>query len=144
MLHIEVTGLEELIKECERLGGKVATDKVNRNILKKAGKLTQGEARSKAPRSKNPLCSGRKGSRTGKHMADNIPLSGIKNKNGSLFIIVGWDKGDDSPFFYAKFIEYGTSKIPANPFLINALNKYKKEFSSLAEKEYEKLIEKLG
>lgn len=143
MAYIEVTGLDELIKECERLGGKSATDKVNRNILKKTGKLTQNEAKVKAPRSDNPLNSGRKGSRTGQHMGDNIPISGVKNKNGSLYIIVGWEKGDDSPFFYAKFIEWGTSKIPANPFLLNALNKYKKDFTSIAEKEYSKLIEKL-
>ncbi|MPQ45279.1 HK97-gp10 family putative phage morphogenesis protein, partial [Clostridium tarantellae] len=111
MAYIEVNGLEELIKECERLGGKGATENANRKILKKAAKLTRGEAKGKAPRSENPMNSGRKGSRTGKHMGDNIPLSGVKNRNGSLYIIVGWDKGDNSPFFYAKFIEYGTSKI---------------------------------
>lgn len=140
MATMEFIGLKELIKTCDRLGGKTATDKANRNILKKAGKLTQNEAKKLAPRSKDPWLSGRKGNRTGEHMADKIPVSGVKNKNGRLFVIVGWDKGDNSPYFYAKFLEYGTSKIPANPFLVNALNKYKKQFNSIAEDEYNRLI----
>lgn len=143
MATLEFEGLEDLIKKCEYLGGKTANEIANKNILKECGKLTLNKAKQLAPRSKNPWNSGRKGSRTGKHMADNIPLSNVKSKNGRLFVVVGWEHGDTSPFFYAKFIEYGTSKIPANPFLVNALNKYKKEFSNIAEKEYSKMIKKL-
>ncbi len=140
MATLEFVGLEDLIKKCEDLGGKTANDRANKSILKQCGKLTQGEAKKLAPRSEDPWLSGRKGSRTGQHMGDKIPLSSVKNKNGRLFVVVGWEKGDNSPYFYAKFIEYGTSKIPANPFLVNALNKYKKEFNSIAEKEYSKMI----
>lgn len=144
MAYMEFEGLNDLIKTAERIATAAEIDKVNKNIIKKCGALTQHAAKTKAHRSKNPKQSGRKGSRTGKHMADEIPLSNIKkNKNGGLYIIVGWEKDDTSPYFYAKFEEWGTSQRPPHPFLATALEQYKKEFSKIAEEEYQRLIKDL-
>ena len=84
--------------------------------------------------------SGRKGSRTGQHMADVIPLSGVKNKNNNQIISVGWTKSDNSPYFYAKFVEWGTSEQKANPFLFNASRQHEQELNQIAEKEYNNLL----
>lgn len=144
MAYMEFEGLSDLIKTAERIATSAEIDKVNKNIIKKCGALTQQAAKTKAHRSKNPKQSGRKGSRTGKHMADEIPLSTIKkNKNGGLYIIVGWEKDDTSPYFYAKFEEWGTSQRPPHPFLATALEQYKKDFSKIAEEEYQRLIKDL-
>lgn len=144
MAYMEFEGLSDLIKTVERIATAAEIDRVNKNIIKKCGALTQQSAKTKAHRSKNPKQSGRKGSRTGKHMADEIPLSNIKkNKNGGLYIIVGWEKDDTSPYFYAKFEEWGTSQRHPHPFLATALEQYKKEFSKIAEEEYKRLIKDL-
>ena len=73
-------------------------------------------------------------------MADVIPLSGVKNKNNNQIISVGWTKSDNSPYFYAKFVEWGTSEQKANPFLFNASRQHEQELNQIAEKEYNNLL----
>lgn len=143
MAWMEIEGIEELIKEVEKVSGDSEIEKANKNILKKAGKLVQSEAKKRIHRSDNPMKSGRKGTRTGQHAGDNLPLSGVKKKSGSLYIIVGWEKGDNSPYFYMKFEEYGTSKTPPHPALKPALEAYKNEFSKIAAEEYNNLLKNL-
>ena len=64
--------------------------------------------------------------RTG-HLRDGLKISGVKTKDGVKYILVGIDKSDNSKIFYGKFLEFGTSKMPARPFLGLAYtrNKYK-------------------
>lgn len=143
MAWMEFEGLSEIIKQAEKIASISEIEKTNKNILKKCGKVVQKESKSKARRSKNPMESGRKGSRTGQHMGDNIPLTGVKKKHGNLYIIVGWEKEDNSPYFYAKFEEWGTSQRPAAPFLNPSVEKHKKEFNKIAEEEYNKLLKDL-
>lgn len=143
MPWIEFEGLEELIKKAETVANSSTIEKANKNILKRAGKLVHGEAKKITHRSENPMKSGRKGSRTGQHAADNIPLSGVKNKNGSLYIVVGWEKDDNSPFFYMKFEEWGTSQRPPHASLRKSLETYKSELNNIAQEEYNNLIKNL-
>ena len=140
MANMSISGLDELINNCKRLSGTEAIQNTNKKILKKVGKSVQATAKNIAPRSKDPMKSGRKGSRTGQHMADVIPLSGVKNKNGSQYITVGWTQSDNSPYFYAKFVEWGTSEQKAQPFLFNASKQHEIELNTIAEKEYNELL----
>jgi HK97 gp10 family phage protein len=140
---IKFEGLDELIKEVESLASEAQIEKVNAKILQQCGKKAQSTAKSKMPRSKNPMLSGRKGSRTGQHAADNIPLSGVKNKNGYQSIIVGWDKSDISPYFYVKFTEWGTSNMKPQAYMERTRQELESYFSYVAENEYENLISKL-
>lgn len=144
-VNFDVSGLSDLADYVSNFASDSETEKANKNIVKKCAKLVQQSARGKAPKSKNPWKSGRKGSRTGKHMADNIDIATVKVKNGQVYTLVGWDKGDNSPYFYAKFIEYGwgTSREKPNPFLENALKEQKENFGDIAEKEYNKLLKNL-
>lgn len=140
---IKFEGLDELIKEVEKVSNTVATEKANAKILKECGKKAQQVAKTKMPKSSDPWGSGRRGSRTGKHSADNIPLSGVKNKNGYQSITVGWDKADNSPYFYTKFTEWGTSKIKPMAYMEKTKQELTSYFSKVAQNEYESLISKL-
>lgn len=140
---IKFEGLDELIKEVESVASESIIEKANANILKECGKKAQSSAKSKMPKSNDPMKSGRVGSRTGQHSADNVPLSGVKNKNGYQSIVAGWEKSDNSPYFYVKFIEWGTSKIKPKAFMENTKQELNSYFSKVAQKEYENVISKL-
>lgn len=140
---IKFEGLEELLKEVERVGSSAAISKANSEILKKCGEKARDVARTKMPKSENPMKSGKRGSRTGKHSADVLPLSRIKNKKGYQSILVGWDKSDNSPYFYTKFTEWGTTKIRPIAYMEKTKQELTKYFSEVAEKEYKKLISDL-
>ncbi|MDU3549401.1 MAG: HK97 gp10 family phage protein [Clostridium sp.] len=140
---IKFEGLDELIKEVEKVSRESEIEKANAKILRKCAKKSKETAKTKMPKSNDPMLSGRKGSRTGKHSADNIPLSGVKKKNGYQSITVGWDKSDNSPYFYTKFTEWGTSKIKPIAYMENTKQELTKYFSEVAKSEYENLISKL-
>lgn len=140
---IKFEGLDELIKEVEMIASESEIEKSNKKILKECGKKAQSTAKSKMPRSNDPMLSGRKGSRTGEHSADNVPLSGVKKKNGYQSIIVGWEKSDNSPYFYVKFTEWGTSKIKPFAYMESTKQELEGYFSKVAQSEYESLISKL-
>lgn len=137
---IKFEGLEELLKEIEEVGSNAAISKANSRILKECGEKAREMASSKMPKSKDTMKSGRKGSRTGQHSSDVLPLSGVKNKNGYQSILVGWDKSDNSPYFYTKFTEWGTTKIKPIAYMEKTKQELNGYFSEVAEKEYKKLI----
>ncbi|MGG7142482.1 HK97-gp10 family putative phage morphogenesis protein [Clostridium nigeriense] len=140
---IKFEGLDEIIKEVENIASENEIEKVNANILKKCGVKAQNTVKTKMPRSGDPMLSGRKGSRTGRHSADNVPLSGVKKKNGYQSIIVGWDKSDISPYFYVKFTEWGTSRMKPLAYMEKTKQELEDYFSEVAKSEYESLITKL-
>ena len=142
-MRIKFEGLDELIKEVEKVASEYEIEKANAKILKECGKKAQSTVKTKMPRSNNPMASGRKGSRTGQHSADNIPLSGVKKRKGYQSIIVGWDKSDNSPYFYTKFTEWGTSKMKPLAYMERTKQELTGYFSEIAKKEYENLISKL-
>ena len=140
---IKFEGLDELIKEVEKVSRESEIEKANAKILRKCAKKSKETAKTKMPKSNDPMLSGSKGSRTGKQSADHIPLSGVKKKNGYQSITVGWDKSDNSPYFYTKFTEWGTSKIKPIAYMENTKQELTKYFSEVAKSEYENLISKL-
>lgn len=142
-MNIKFEGLDELIREVDKIATDTEVERANSNILKECGKKAQKTVMTKMPKSKNPNRSGRKGSRTGQHSADNVPLSGVSKKNGQQSITVGWEKPDRSPYFYVKFLEWGTPKINPYGFMIKTNKELSKTYSGIAEKEYEELISKL-
>lgn len=140
---IKFEGLDELIKEVEKIASESEIQKANTKILKECGKKAQNTVKPKMPVSDDPMLSGRKGSRTGDHSANNVPLSGVKNKNGYQSIVVGWEKSDNSPYFYVKFTEWGTTKIKPMAYMEKTKQELTDYFSKVAQEEYENLISKL-
>lgn len=146
-ITMEFTGLNEIQREIEKLSTESELKVLNKKIVKRAGEIGQQEAKSqirKKAYSKNPMKSGRKGSRTGQHAADNVPKK-VSTQSGNYGELIGWDKGDISPFFYMKFHEWGTSMHKPKGFMLDAAKPTYAALKSIAEEEYEKVLkEKLG
>ena len=146
-ITMEFTGLNETQREIEKLSTESEIKALNKKIVKRAGEIGQQEAKSqirKKAYSKNPMKSGRKGSRTGQHAADNVPKK-ASTQSGNYGELIGWDRGDVSPFFYMKFHEWGTSIHKPKGFMLDAAKPTYAALKSIAEEEYEReLKEKLG
>lgn len=142
MLNFETKGIEELIKRVEQLATPRELEKADRAALKRCGEIAHNTVQKLHPRSKNVSKSGRKGSRTFSHAADNIPVK-VKRKNGKLYVLIGWDKGDNTAYFYEKFVEFGSSQVlPKAPFK-KAFSRTRKQLDKIFEEEYTKLFESL-
>lgn len=113
MADVRLEGMQELLDQLNKLGDKAS--RVENQALKAGAEIVQKEAESLAPRSPE----------TKEHLADNIKISGVKTKDGVKFVEIGPTKGDNSKFFYGKFLEFGTSKMPAQPFMGPAFEKNK-------------------
>ncbi len=146
-ITMEFTGLNEIQREIEKLSTESELKALNKKIVKRAGEIGQQEAKSqirKKAYSKNPMKSGRKGSRTGQHAADNVPKK-ASTQSGNYGELIGWDRGDVSPFFYMKFHEWGTSIHKPKGFMLDAAKPTYAALKSIAEEEYERVLkEKLG
>lgn len=146
-ITMEFIGLNEIQREIEKLSTESELKALNKKIVKRAGEIGKQEAKSqirKKAYSKNPMKSGRKGSRTGKHAADNVPKK-ASTQSGNYGELIGWDRGDVSPFFYMKFHEWGTSIHKPKGFMRDAEKPTYTALKSIAEEEYERVLkEKLG
>lgn len=129
MANIKLEGMAELIDRVNKLGAK--GEVIKKKALDKAGELVKASMERRAPRSEE----------TKKHMADNINVSEIKKENGVDFIKIGPNKGDNSEFFYSKFTEWGTSKIPAQHWAENSLLENKREINQTIKEELKRGLE---
>lgn len=126
---IELEGMQELIDKVNKLGAK--GERIKKKALDKAGELVKNSMEKKASRSQI----------TKKHMADNIKVSDIKKERGVDFINIGPNKGDNSEFFYSKFTEFGTSKMPAEHWAENSLLENKKKINETIMEELKRGLE---
>lgn len=131
MANIKLEGMEELIDKVNKLGdrGKLIKEKA----LDKAGKIVKGTMEKKAPRSQTAK----------RHMADNIKVSEIKREDGIDYINIGPNKGDNSEFYYSKFTEWGTSKIPAQHWAEKSIIANNKEINNIISEELQKGLDDL-
>ncbi|WP_426453848.1 HK97-gp10 family putative phage morphogenesis protein [Paenibacillus sp. S-38] len=104
MAEMKLEGMDELVKRLQEMGRKGAA--IERAALQAGGEVIRSAASERAPRSNDAP-----------HLADNITISKIKTSQGMKYVLVGPQKGDNSEFFYGKFLEWGTSKMAARPFL---------------------------
>jgi HK97 gp10 family phage protein len=104
--EINLNGMEELITRLQTVNGKVANE-TTKAALNAGAQIIQKGVSEKIPRSNAEK----------EHAADHIIISKLKKKDGISYVQVGPDKGDNSKFFYLKFIEWGTVKMAAQaPF----------------------------
>ena len=129
MAKIELEGMQELIDKVNKLGLK--GEVIKKKTLDKAGDLVKKSMEKKAPKSEI----------TKKHMADNINISDIEKENGVDFVKIGPNKGDTSEFFYSKFTEWGTSKIPAQHWAEKSLLENKKKINETIMEELQRGLE---
>lgn len=139
-IEFEVEGVDELMNKFEKLAGEECLKECLNKCLKSIAQEVKSYASSKMARSNDAAKSGRIGSRTYQHAADNIPISKIKKGKGYAKITIGWDNTDTSPFFYEKFVEYGTSKMKPRPVLSVCKEKYEDKFTADVKTELETKI----
>lgn len=97
-VKVELEGIENLIDEVEKLGKQGS--KIENKALKGAGEVVKDAIVREVP------------VRTGK-LKESITVSRVKNKDGAKHVEVG--PGKDG--WYGKFIEFGTVKMKAKPFM---------------------------
>jgi HK97 gp10 family phage protein len=115
MAQVELNGMKELLVKLQQLGNEAG--QIENQALRSGAEIIRKEASTKVSRSK----------RSKKHLADNITISNVRKQEGVKYILIGPTKGDHSPFFYGKFLEWGTSKMSARPFMGPAVAEKEKE-----------------
>ncbi|APM39872.1 HK97-gp10 family putative phage morphogenesis protein [Clostridium kluyveri] len=110
MADIELTGVDEILNKLQRIGANIS--RLENKALKNAAEPVLQDAKANVP------------VRTGK-LKKGLKITNVKKKEGVKYILVGVDRGDNSEIFYGKFVEFGTSKMSARPFLQPAYEKNK-------------------
>jgi len=109
--NITLEGMEDILDRLKELGQRAAP--AENQALYAGAKIVRDNASRRAPRSAG----------TKEHLADNIAISEPKQDENSKYVEVG----PKAPFFYGKFLEYGTSKMTARPFMGPAKAESKKQ-----------------
>ncbi len=114
MAKFSITGDKKLDRKLKKLGSPKLIKKVIKKGLRNGSKPIQKEAKRNAPVGK-----------TGQ-LKKNVKLRAQKRSRKSIGVNVQVGEGDfKGDQFYAAFIEYGTSKMPARPFMRPAWDKNK-------------------
>lgn len=117
-VSVSLEGFDNILEKIKEMGARAGP--AENKALHAGAEIIQKAASQKAPRSSSPRqpARGSQSWRTGKHLADNIGITRVKmDEYGGKYVEVGPGPGDNSPFFYGKFLEYGTSKMSARPFM---------------------------
>lgn len=126
---IELEGMKELLNKVNKLGK--SGEEIKKKALGKVGEIIKSSMEEKAPRS----------SESKRHMVDNIKVSDIEQEDGIDVVKIGPNKGDNSEFFYSKFTEWGTSKIPAQHWAENSVLENKNEINKVITDELQRGLE---
>ena len=100
--EFELQGLDELLNHLQQISDKAG--RVENKALKAAAQPVADEMKSLVNVSSIDHL----------HIRDNIKISGVKSKGGIKYIEIGPGKETN---WRAKFLEWGTSKMPAKPFV---------------------------
>lgn len=144
-ITMDFEGLEELQKQFETLADDKETVAVEKKIVTRCRDHAAERMKGKVPRSGNNAKSGKKGYRPSGHAADNVPVSNVRMSGGSPTATVGWEKADNSEYFYIKFVEWGTYRMQPRDFIYSTINECWAAFDGIAENEIQAFVdEKLG
>lgn len=123
-IDLDFLGFDRLVSELDQMG--LRGEKIEDKALAAGGESIRKAIAERAPRSASPKKPSKSEPwRTGQHGADHIKVTKAKLEGGIKTVKIGLDKADRSPWFYLKFHEWGTSKMPAEPFLEPGFNSSK-------------------
>ena len=119
--RLDFDGLDAIVNDLNKMSQVLDSSMID-DALEEAIQPAYENAKKTAPRNKK----GHIGKYGDGHMADNIPLKLVR-ENGFRTVEYGWEKSDNSDYFYAKFVEWGTSnnKYPKQPFLNKSMSRNK-------------------
>lgn len=120
MAKLEIKGMEQLKRRLKALGKEAAP--AGGKALLAGAQIIAEEARRTAPRGNRSYKRSKKNSwRTGGHMADNILATQAQTTGTILRAGVTVAGGLQSgPYFYIRFLEFGTRRISARRFVQHA------------------------
>jgi HK97 gp10 family phage protein len=113
---LELEGLEELIDAVQKMGKEGR--KIENKALKEAGGVIKEAIQQEAPEG------------TGK-LKKSITVSNIKTKDGVRYVEVGPNKEG----WYGRFVEFGTVKMRANPFMARGYERAKDQALAVIKEE---------
>lgn len=133
-MQINIEGLTETCVKFSEMPLKARA--LNERALRESAEIEKEAISFYAPKSKNHSLSGPK--HKGKprrtppqHMANAVPIHSIKVKGDIQQIDVGWHLNDNSLYVYAKWVNWGTSKMPARNFIKEAKEQTQGEISTV-------------
>lgn len=142
---LDFSGLQEQLKALEELTSEKEMKAANKRVVERSTPIVKKAMQKHIPVSANNEKSGKEGYRPGGHAKENVPISKITTRGTQAWAEVGWDLGDASEYFYMKFVEWGTWKMPPRDFIEAAIRETEIQIVAIAKKEYEALLKtKLG
>lgn len=114
MADAELKGVDQILNKLSQMGANIT--RFENKALKNAAETVLEDAKA------TNVFNDRSG-----RLRKGLKISGVKKKEGVKYILVGVDKSDNSKIFYGKFLEFGTSKISARPFLQPAYEKNREQ-----------------
>lgn len=144
-IQLDFSGLEELMKSLEECATDTELKETNKRIVNRSTPIVKEAMEKRIPVSANNATSGKVGYRPGGHAKQNVPISRISTRGTQAWAEVGWTLGDSSEYFYMKFVEWGTWKMPPRDFIEVAIKETENQIAQIAKEEYEALLAaKLG
>ena len=116
MARVELDGLEDLINAVQRLGNEGR--KIENKALKEAGAVMQEAIQNVTL------------VRTGK-LKNSITVSGVRTQDGVKYVAVGPSKD----VYWGKFVEFGTVKMRAKPFMAPGYENGKEQATATIKEE---------
>jgi HK97 gp10 family phage protein len=126
MIKLKVSGVDELNAALKRFGGEYLAE--FKMALYDAGEIVRKDALAKIRK------------RTGA-AASTIKMDVGQMRDGTLYAIITAGGGDQ---YYVTFLEYGTSKMKAFPFMRPALKDNRTEIKRIIRGRIEVVIERAG
>lgn len=143
-MYLKVEGLDDLIKISEKLASAKKIEDTNKAIFDECNELIGPVLKRNTPVSKDNRKSGIKGNRPAGDLRDNIPTKVVRKQAGYYYMLVGWEKiSKKTPWFYAKYLEWGTSKINPVAMFGKTQEELQNQFEQIGLKHYEKLVKEL-
>lgn len=150
-ITLDFSGIEETLKQLESCATDKEQREANKRIVQRSAPIVKESMQRHIPVSADNKKSGRslKGGRSSRpksgHARENVPINKIVVRGIQAEVDVGWKLDDNSEYFYMKFVEWGTWKMPPRDFIEVAIRETEYQIAAIAEQEYKALIaRKLG
>lgn len=142
-IQLDGAAIKELVAALEAAEGDDARAAVDKRIVKRGADIAKPDMARRIPRAADHKKSGSAWSKpSGGPAADNVPQENPKKSGDSYAAKVGWTLDDNSEYFYMKFVNWGTLKMPPRDFVEPTAQVLEPQLQKIAEEEYQAELDK--
>lgn len=123
-LYTRLEGVDDILKELRQVEKEAKHEVVN--VLREQSQLVVEDARDRAPKDTGAMAKGIKRSVSAKRLTATISAGG---------------KAGGADTYYARFVEFGTKNMPAQPFFFPACRAHEEEIGRALSDALAKLVE---